>query len=145
MEMVHQRYLDHLHISFLIAGHTKFAPDRLFSTIGSAYKCEDVFSIQGLQHICEQGGTTHIEDGSKVYMWREPLGGKYSNLPGVRKLHDFLVVCSHDGRVVMKVRERIYTGAWSDSSLRLSYLEYQQTHTHIIHVPFQKRKWLTWN
>ena len=48
------------------------------------------------------------------------MGVKYSNLPGVRKLHDFLVVRAHDGRVVMKVRENIYTGTWSDSPLTLS-------------------------
>ena len=31
--------------SFMLAGHTKFAPDRLFSIIGSAYKEADVFTI----------------------------------------------------------------------------------------------------
>ena len=39
--------------------------------------------------------------------------------PGVQKLHDFLVVRSHDARVIMKVRETIYSGAWSDSPLTI--------------------------
>ena len=45
MEMVNNGELEHIHISFMIAGHTKFAPDRLFSTIGCAYKTEDVFTV----------------------------------------------------------------------------------------------------
>ena len=39
MEMVSSGEIDHVHISFMVAGHTKFAPDRLFSVTGSAYKC----------------------------------------------------------------------------------------------------------
>ena len=45
---------------------------------------------------------------------------KYSNLPGVRKLHDFLIIVkAHDGQVVMKVRERCFTGYWRASPLRV--------------------------
>ncbi len=65
--MVHSGSIDHVNISFLIAGHTKFAPDRLFSTTRGTYKCEDI----DLHKICEQGGSTYIEDGSQVYLRRE--------------------------------------------------------------------------
>jgi hypothetical protein len=34
MEMVSSGEFDHVHISFMIAGHTKFATDRRFSMIG---------------------------------------------------------------------------------------------------------------
>lgn len=51
--------------------------------------------------------------------WREYLGKKYSDLPGVRKLHDFIVVKTNTGEVVMKVRERCYTGEWNRSPLRI--------------------------
>ena len=54
-----------------------------------------------------------------MHTWCEHLGAKYSALPGVRKLHDFLIVRTHDDRVVMKVREKIYSGAWTDSPLRV--------------------------
>lgn len=120
MEMVNNRKADHIRICFLIAGHTKFAPDRLFSAIGSKYKSEDVFTIDDLKVICEQNAVTFIEGGDGVFTWRELLGVKYSNFPGVRKLHDFLIVRSYDGHVVMKVREGIYGGAWSDSLLRIT-------------------------
>ena len=118
MEMVSSGEIDHVHISFMVAGHTKFAPDRLFSVIGSAYK-RDVFTIHELKAICDQSATTFIEDGQQVLTWRDSLGDKYSDLPGVRKLHDFLVVKAHNGNVVMKVRENCFTGEWKDSPLRV--------------------------
>lgn len=117
MEMVSNGELDHIHISFMIAGHTKFAPDRLFSTIGCAYKTEDVFTIGDLKSICDKSATCHIETGEKVLTWRKTLGEKYLDLPGVRKYHDFLK--AHDGTVVMKVREHCYSGSWKDSPLRI--------------------------
>ena len=54
--------------------------------------------------------TNALLDGEDVYTWRDTLGIKYSDLPGVRRYHDFLVVKTHDGPVVMKVRERCYSG-----------------------------------
>ena len=93
MEMVSSGDLEHIHIiSFMIAGHTKFAPDRLFSTIGCAYKTEDVFTINDLKSICDKCSTCFIETGETVLTWRNSLGEKYSDLPGVRKYHDFLIV-----------------------------------------------------
>ena len=49
----------------------------------------------------------------------DTLGGKYSDLPGVSKLHDFLIVKGYDGHVVMKVREKCFTGDWRESPLCL--------------------------
>ena len=115
MEMVSSGELEHIHISFMIAGHTKFAPDRLFSTIGCAYKTEDVFTIGNLKSICDKSATCYIETGERVLTWRNTLGEKYSDLPGVRKYHDFLVVKAHDGTVVMKVHENCFGGSWKDS------------------------------
>ena len=43
-EMVQQRRVDFLRISFLIAGHTKFSPDLLFSKIAQTYNRSDVFT-----------------------------------------------------------------------------------------------------
>ena len=119
MEMVNKGTISHVHISFMLAGHTKFAPDRLFATIGNAYKSADVFTIDELQALCAQSAESIIETGEKVLAWRDTLGVKYSDLPGVRKLHDFLIVKAHDGQVVMKVRERCFTGVWRASPLRV--------------------------
>ena len=64
--MVNSGELDHIHISFMVAGHTKFAPDWLFSTIGCAYKTEDVFTIGDLKSICDRSATCHIETGEQI-------------------------------------------------------------------------------
>ena len=117
MEMVSSGKVDHVHISFMIAGHTKFAPDRLFSIIGSAYKSEDVFTIDELKAICDTCAKCYIEKGDMVHTWRDSITQKYSDLPGVRKYHDFLIVKSHDSGVVMKVRENCFSGSWSESPL----------------------------
>jgi len=61
--------LEHIHISFMIAGHTKFAPDRLFSTIGCAYKTEDVFTINKLKSIWDKCSTCFMEIGEIVFTW----------------------------------------------------------------------------
>lgn len=119
MEMVRNGELEHVHISFMIAGHTKFTPDRLFSVIGNAYKAADVFTICELQALCAQTADTFVEDGGHVLTWRQTLGRKYSDLPGVRKLHDFLIVRQHNGEVVMKVRQHCFTGAWKESPLHV--------------------------
>ena len=140
MEMVSSGEIDHVHISFMVAGYTKFAPDRLFSVTGSAYKREDVFTIHELKALCGQSATTFITDGQQVLTWRDSLGDKYSDLPGVRKLHDFLVVKAHNGDVVMKVRKNCFTGVWKDSPLRVRdstaigvpTTTYSDTHLHSI-------------
>ena len=119
MEMVSSGELDHLHISFMIAGHTKFAPDRLFSVIGSAYKSEDVFTVDELKAICDTCATSHVESGDQVLTWRKSLSEKYSDLLGIRKFHDFMVVKTHDDTVVMKVRENCFGGSWKDSPLHV--------------------------
>ena len=67
MEMVNNGELEHIHISFMVAGDTKFAPDRLFSTIGCAYKTEDVFTVSDLKAICEKSATCHIETGEYLH------------------------------------------------------------------------------
>lgn len=121
MEMVQSSAISHIHISFMIAGHTKFAPDRLFATVGSAFNVADTFTIGELQTLCASSSSaeTFIETGDKVLTWRDTLGQKYSDLPGVRKTHDFLFVHSHTGQIVMKIRDRCYTGAWRDSPLHI--------------------------
>ena len=43
-----------------------------------------MFSIHELKAICDQNTTTFFEDGQQVLTWRDSLGDKYSDLPGVR-------------------------------------------------------------
>ena len=73
MEMVSQGQASHIHISFMLAGHTKFAPDRLFAKTGSAYKTADVFTIHELQTLCTPSASTFVEGGDNVLTWRDTL------------------------------------------------------------------------
>ena len=50
MELVQQGKVDFMRISFLIAGHTKFSPDLLFSKIAKSYNSQDVFTTSELQN-----------------------------------------------------------------------------------------------
>ena len=109
MEMVNQHIVDFMQFSFMLAGHTKFAPDRLFSQIATSYNRSDIFTIEELQDLCQKYAECYIEDGSKIGAWRDILGEKYSNLPGVRAFHDFLILRpSANDDVIMKVREHCF-------------------------------------
>ena len=50
-EMVLNKRVDFLRLSFLIAGHTKFAPDALFSKIARSYNRSDIFTTEELKDI----------------------------------------------------------------------------------------------
>ena len=118
MEMVESHKLDYLRFCFLVAGHTKFAPDRLFALIANAYNREDIFTATELQQVCAKFSTATVEDGSNIHGWRSALSAKYSDLPGVRKMHDFLIIRS-DNKVVMKVRTSCHVGNLMDSPLSI--------------------------
>ena len=78
MEMVSSSEIDHVHVSFMVAGYTEFVPDHLFSTVGST---EDTFTMHEHEHehehelrsICDQCATTCIVDGEQsVHLTRYP-------------------------------------------------------------------------
>ena len=102
----------------MVAGHTKFAPDRLFAQVSNSYVRHDVFTVDELKEICDLHAHTYIEDGVSVLQWCEALHIKYSDLPGTRKYHDFLIARSYDGSVVMKVRESCCSGSFCRSLLK---------------------------
>ena len=118
-EMVQQSNLSFLRISFLVAGHTKFAPV-IFSSISQSY---DVFTtiaafktpqnfqcallqlthmqyMQELSEIVSAHATAVVDDRLCAIVT------KYSKLPGIRSLHDFLFLKnSANNTVVAKVRK----------------------------------------
>ena len=91
MELVQHKLLDHLRLPFMIVGHTKFAPDRLFSRIAKSYNASDVYNIGELVAIADQYATATKEDGTRILKWRQELEKKYAELDGIRKFHDFVL------------------------------------------------------
>ena len=72
-EMVQQGKLDFVHLSFFIAGHTKFTPDLLFSKISQTFSRSDVFTTEELGEVVGRYALVVIDDGEKVYQWRAVL------------------------------------------------------------------------
>ena len=119
MELVQHCALQYLRISFMVPGHTKFAPDLLFSQIAKSYYKSDVFNETDLQLVVEQFSFVMIDNGGIVRTWREKVGEKYSNLSGIRDLHDFLIIAVSPNKIVMKVREKCYSGSLRDSPTKV--------------------------
>ena len=94
----------------LIFGHTKFVPDLLFSQIAKSYYKLDVFNKTYLRLVVEKFSLVMIDNEGIVRTWREKVGEKYSNLPGIRDLHDFVTLAVPTNQIVMKVREKCYSG-----------------------------------
>ena len=119
MEMVQQGKVSFLRVSFLIAGHTKFSPDLLFSRIAQTYNKSDVFTTAELGEIVARYATVVIDDGTMVCDWRSVLT-KYSKLPGIRSLHDFIFTMHPvTQKVVAKVRSKCYEGRFSDATINV--------------------------
>ena len=76
-------------VSFLIAGHTKFSPALLFSKIAQSYNRSDVFTTLELKEVISQYAEVVVDNGEIVCDWRSPMT-KYSKLPGICSLHDFI-------------------------------------------------------
>ncbi len=119
MEMIQQKKLDYIRVSFMIAGHTKFAPDLLFSKVAKTYTKSDVFTTDELSRIIGQYATVTEDDGEIVCDWRNSLD-KYSTLPGIRSLHDFIyTINSVTNSVVAKVRPLCYTGSFTNATIHV--------------------------
>lgn len=116
-EMVQHKRVDFLRISFLIAGHTKFAPDLLFSKIAQTYNRSDVFNTIELKEVISTYANVVIDKGELVCDWRSPLSEKYSKLPGIRSLHDFIYVMHPvTSTVVARMRRLCNTGLFQQST-----------------------------
>lgn len=103
----------------MIAGHTKFAPDRLFALVAKKFYSSDVFNQLQLINVYEQHSTVTFNDGGIVRSWRDLIAQKYANLPGIHSLHNFLALKNPGVDAVMKVRDECYTGVLKNSLMRL--------------------------
>ena len=122
MKHVQQQHLEYLRVSFMIVGHTKFDVDHAFSTIAKAYNSSNVFTTQELADIMSQSPsiTSLVDNGKLVQPWRDKLSAKYSKLPGVRSLHNFITMRHPVTKnAMMSVQDLCYTGAPHPTTLRV--------------------------
>ena len=119
MELVQQKELDYIRIAFLISRHTKFAPDRVFSSIGNSYIHSDVFNIEDLGSVASRFSTAVEETGETILHLRKKLKEKYTELHGIRQYHDFVVNRNAEGIAQLQVRERCDSGTFQLGSLKV--------------------------
>ena len=118
-EMVQQQKMDFVRVSFLIAGHTKFSPDIVFAKIAKSYNRSDIFNSEDLQNVISQHADVTVDHGEIVHDWRENLT-KYSKMPGIRSLHDFVFVKnSATGKMVCKTRPLCYEGSFTNATMHI--------------------------
>ena len=121
-ELVQQGICSFFRISFMIAGHTKFNVDRLFSKIAITYNRSDVFNHADLVAIVGAHAEAITDnEGEIVRQWREKLAKKFTKLAGIRSLYDFVVV-KHiiTDEVILRVRELCYTGRFENTKMKLA-------------------------
>ena len=117
METVQQGKVDFIRVSFLLAGHTKFSPDLLFSRIAQMYNRSDMFTTVEFGEIVARYATVVTDDGTIVCDWRNALM-KYSKLPGNRSLHDFIFTKNPvTKKVIAKVRSQCFEGRFNDATI----------------------------
>ena len=120
MEMVQQEKLDFIRISFMIAGHTKFAPDLLFSKVSRSFSRSDVFSTKELVKVARQFATVTHDKGNVVRQWRTNLD-KYSKFPGIHDKHDIIFVRNPTTHYVMvKTHNLCFQGSLENGKIHVT-------------------------
>jgi hypothetical protein len=118
MDVIRSGMIDPIHVAFMVAGHTKFDPDRMFSAIANGYNNSDIFNIDELCSLCQLYSKATVSDGSNVYPWREYLKEKYTDFPGTCKYHGYVTTSDHRGKVTMKVCEKCYRSEFENAGMK---------------------------
>ena len=63
------RFINSVHFFYLVVGHTKFQPDRLFASIAQTFYTRDVFCIEMLHAIAQQHSTSYVFKSGQIMQW----------------------------------------------------------------------------
>ena len=108
-------------ISFMVVGHTKFAPDWCFGLLKQRYRrtrigcLTDIATVVNQSAVCNVSQLVTREDGTTVvpgYDWTSFFAVRMKKLTGIKKFHHFYFDSAKPGEVVVKVR--------SDSEIRVA-------------------------
>ena len=131
LEMIQHKKFDFIRINFMIARHKVdvykieflmlyHPPDLLFSKVSKSYGSSDVFTTDELGRIAQSYASVIIDDGHIVRGWRDALS-KYTKLPGVRSLHDFVCVRKPStGNANVRVRNVCFEGSIRDTRIKVA-------------------------
>ena len=116
-ELVEQGRFESVRFFYLVVGHTKFEPDRLFASVAKTFYKREVFCIEMLQAIAEQYSTSYLFGADQILQWQSVLEEKYLPLPGITKLHDF-VTSTMSGCTVLRCKDNCYNGSLATIPLK---------------------------
>ena len=120
LELVQHRKFEIVRMSFMLAGHTKFSVDQLFSQISQTFNRSDVFTTKELAGVAEAYATVLVDNGDIVTEWR-PVLDKYTKMPGKRSLHDFVFAKNPTtGDAMVQVRDLCYDGPLQQSTIKVA-------------------------
>jgi len=102
--MVEKKKSETVCFIYLTVGHTKFAPDRLFSSIAKTFYNSDIFCIEMLNNIVQQYATSHVFISSQIKQWRASLEQKYSGIQGISEMHD-ICISKNSGKFTVSHRK----------------------------------------
>ena len=99
--------------SFLIAGHTKFAPNRCFGMIKKCYKVNFISSIYELAGMVETSSDIGVNKAQlvgthdnriivPVYDWASFLAQYFNRLPNIKRYHHFRFSEDEPGKIYFK-------------------------------------------
>ncbi|ESP02021.1 hypothetical protein LOTGIDRAFT_157152 [Lottia gigantea] len=98
-------------LNFLIAGHTKFAPDWYFGLMKKSFRRHSVPALSVLQEGVNLSSSVNVaqvvgtEDGTTivpVYDWQNFFAEDCQPLPGIKSYQHFRFDCQHPGTVFAK-------------------------------------------
>ena len=100
-------------LSFMLAGHTKFAPDRHFGLFKKAYRRTRVDTISCIQRVVQNSSTCGANkaqlirsvDGEvlvRYYNWVEFLRQYYKVIPSISKYHIFTAKRDHVDKIFVQ-------------------------------------------
>lgn len=97
--------LSSIDIRYMVPGHTKFWPDRLFSRIANTYYHSDVLCWQHLKNIICKYVPTEMIHGHELYCFKDTLTEQFNSIKDLKKYRHFEVTDSG-----LMIKQRCYEG-----------------------------------
>ena len=113
MELVEKKRFDSVRFIYLTVGHTKFAPDQLFSSIAKTFYNSDVLFIEMLHHITQEYATSLVFTSRLMQHWKTALEQKYTAIPGITEMHDISVSKLRLGKTTVTQRRVCCNGEYT--------------------------------
>ena len=105
----------HVQLSYLVPGHTKFEPDRLFSRIAGKFRARNVFTIKSLVDMVNELDNCTAKWCKKgdIRLWSSEITPKYEKIKDITKLRYFRFTegngdasCTSSRSVLRELRSR---------------------------------------